>query len=1100
MSKHASVQSLNSQNEQDEVSVRRHRSLGVGIPSTGSASREKTKDRRRDTLSVNVRHSRQISASSSSSSHGEPLHSRRIHTDYSHLPPSPGSSQIQQFLRHASTGSTSGQVSSPREQTTHAAANVAHSLLRGTQEGWSDLDDQATVEVLRKLDGISGRSARVRSSIGGHSRVGSSSRPSTPAKSGSQWEGVESHRISRSGQHGSLKDKSKEFASAQRTGVGLGLSGPEMPSDMEFGGGVKEEQHSSPAPEKPLKKHGSVSHRSSFTPKRSSASSTTYTSTPTTSSRDSASLSAATSATSVSNTSTKHPTNANKTRRNSAGSDISSNHSSDATSLRDRAAGLNTPADVVEEEVVPPVPPLPKDFSTLKAPPSSHGVAFPSSDSGEEKPRRNGSDVEVSSSLEVPTFSTPSKHQSLKSATPTSSTQKTPSKKWSFSNPLGKKLHSSPSNSSMKEPKSPGGMSLSPRTLSFSQLRKSTSRDHPMAVRAARKQSEEWTDINADAMESASSLVSLSSLGSAHPMSPPASAPPPITNSKTPDRLVPSRPETASSSSTNLTASVPPVPQQAPLSPSSSIRRGPSSKRLTPSSIPFFRRSSSQSMQMPPTGVASTSPTYSSTHSSHLRPPSSSSPTKEPQITSPTTPGSTHKKSSVLSLGLPSLLKGSSSRRSLHSDKEKGDTKSGKDSAKDSEKEKHKKDDKDRSESRISVLMGRKRGKVGLCLVTFTPLLTREQTLSSAQPKKLEPVTMPPMQMSALPPATTQRLANMKTGSNSSLSSTQSTPKSSRLTSQTVSSLQKQSDASLRGQRNMLPTIAGSPSVGTMAHQSSKEPPPSSSLNSSSALSKETPTKIPRISGRGSATNSPTLKGNGANRRASVIVGTGTSSVTASRGSSPTAHNDSSINEFGVIENGQTPKGNAGQRQSVRASPSTNATATATSRVPRQVSGSSSSTINGLTTRKNRESISFSGLRKSSTGSVASITTAAAASQNDPAPAAQSHRFSALSPSKGLKLLSPKIALSTARSSASASQSFTQVMASPGRHATTSTPSPVSSLIDEEEMVGDEEMMQYIKRQHAKKLASGSTQAELDEMLRFPEPIPPASPLSPAGT
>lgn len=356
---------------------------------------------------------------------------------------------------------------------------------------------------------------------------------------------------------------------------------------------------------------------------------------------------------------------------------------------------------------------------------------------------------------------------------------------------------------------------------------------------------------------------------------------------------------------------------------------------------------------------------------------------------------------------------------------------------------------------------------------------------------------MPPMHVSALPPATAQRLANMKTGSQSSLSSTQSTPKTSRITSQTASSMAKQSDASLRSTRNALPTIAGSPSVGTLPHQSSKEPPPSSSLNNSSMLSKETPTKIPRISSRSSAANSPTLK---AGRRASVIIN---ANATPSRGTSPQG-NDSMANEFGVFENGSTPKTSSStvsQRQSIRASPSTT-NATATSRVPRQVSASSSSTVNGpSSTRKNRDSISFSGLRKSSTGSVASITTPAA-TQNDAPQPAHTHRFSALSPSKGLKLLSPKISLATAarHSTVSASQSMAQAMSSPStsRHPT-STPSPVSSLVDEDELLGDEEMLQYIKKQQAKKLASGASQADLDEMLRFPEPIPPAAPASPAG-
>lgn len=341
--------------------------------------------------------------------------------------------------------------------------------------------------------------------------------------------------------------------------------------------------------------------------------------------------------------------------------------------------------------------------------------------------------------------------------------------------------------------------------------------------------------------------------------------------------------------------------------------------------------------------------------------------------------------------------------------------------------------------------------------------------------------------MTGLPPATAQRLAHLKSASPSSVSSADKTPKSStsRATGQTISSMQKASDVSLRSSRNGLPTIAGSPSVGTLGHHGHKDPPSTASLNAS-LLSKETPTKIPRISSRSSATNSPTLKGKDSNRRASLIV----NHVNTSRQNSPSTANHG-LNEFGVLENVQTPKAATTQRHSVRASPSVS---TSTSRVPRQTAIASSSTVNGVSARKNRESLSFSGLRKTSTGSVSSINASAAAQEDHPH--AQNHRFSALSPSK-LKLLSPKISLPSRGSSSS--QSIAQTMASPSIHRqTTSTPSPVSSVVDDEELVGDEEMMQYIKRQQAKKLAAGATQAELDELLKFPEPIPPAAPASPA--
>lgn len=73
-------------------------------------------------------------------------------------------------------------------------------------------------------------------------------------------------------------------------------------------------------------------------------------------------------------------------------------------------------------------------------------------------------------------------------------------------------------------------------------------------------------------------------------------------------------------------------------------------------------------------------------------------------------------------MGLPSLLKGSSSRRSLHGgdksdvekrQKEERSREREKEKAKEKERKKEeKKEEKERSESRISVLMGRRRGKV----------------------------------------------------------------------------------------------------------------------------------------------------------------------------------------------------------------------------------------------------------------------------------------------------------------------------------------------------------------------------------------------------
>ncbi|KAJ6500330.1 hypothetical protein C8R45DRAFT_977294 [Mycena sanguinolenta] len=1095
----------------EKTSVRKHRSLNVSSPN-------KTKERRRESAGLShsgslklasspakasEKHSRQASTSSSSSNHAD--NTRRVHTtDFSHLPPSPSSSSILSFLKHPSPGvsqtpplvtSTSRELSQ-----SHPSPNVAHSLLRGTQEGWSGMDDEATAEALRKLDGLSGKSARARASVASFTRS-TGSRPGTPAKSATQWEGIgpvePGRRASATSQHST---QSKERPS------GLAAEGMVESSDLIGSAISSDEQPFSPsnASEKTPKK-GTASARSSFTPKRGSTSSTTYASTPTTSSRDSASMSVTTTATSVSAASSRH--SLGKTRRNSAGSDVSSIHSSDATSLKDRVASLATNGDAPEEPVVPPVPPLPKDLSTYRSPPpTSTGLTFPVLPNPDEdqKQRSHEGEEQRKVSLEAPptataapsTGSADTRRRSQHYSGYTSQTStapdsmpvvlKTPSKKWSFSNALNLRLSSSPSSAAASSPKSP-------RSVTFGQqLRKSTSKDQTLSPAAPNNLWEQPA-----AMSSAASLASLSSVGSVRSpgLRPPSSSK--TSDSKTSDRgPVTSRTGTDSSASTNHTTSALSPPQPGPLSPTSSVRRN-QSKRLTPSSIPFFRRSSSQSLQISATIPMPSSPTQSTSYNSLSQPRTKQD--KQDSDYNPTSTSTPGKKSSVLS-----LLKGSSSRRSLHADSKEAarELQRMKDAEKEREKEKErlakaerekqKKEEKDRSESRISVLMGRKRGK----------------TLSSTDPpprKQKSPVHLPPLQMAALEPATAQRVARLKSTSSASStpsstpSSTTRTVSGSRLTSQTVSSMQKQSDSSLRTRG--LPTIAGSPSVGTTGTngvskeakdaKETKEPPLSSLNNSvSGSLPKETPTKIPRISSRTSTVGSP-LQKPGVGRRASVNV----SGLSSSTNPSP---NGMSTNEFGVMEESEDNHGaktvsGPTRTASVRASPAT----VSTSRVPRQsaAAATTASSSSSLLNRKStRDSISFTGLRKSSTSSATSASTAAAPTESS----TTHHRFSALSPSRGLnKLLSPKIGSARASNSTSSIQQIANSPSSSRQSLSTQSPSPAPSSIDDEEAQGDEEMMHYIRRQQAKKMAAGATQEDLDEMLNFPEPLPPGTPSTP---
>ncbi|KAF7359474.1 CMGC/DYRK/DYRK2 protein kinase [Mycena sanguinolenta] len=1037
--------------KEEKTSVRKHRSLNVSSPN-------RTKERRRESAGLShsgslklasspakasERHSRQASTSSSSSNHAD--NTRRVHTtDFSHLPPSPSSSSILSFLKHPSPGvsQTPPLVTSTSRELpqSHPSPNVAHSLLRGTQEGWSGMDDEATAEALRKLDGLSGKSARARASVASFTRS-TGSRPGTPAKSATQWEGIgpmePGRRASATSQHST---QSKERPS------GLAAEGMIESSDLIGSAISSDEQPFSPsnASEKTPKK-GTASARSSFTPKRGSTSSTTYASTPTTSSRDSASMSVTTTATSVSAASSRH--SLGKTRRNSAGSDVSSIHSSDATSLKDRVASLATNGDALEEPVVPPVPPLPKDLSTYRSPPpTSTGLTFPVLPNLDEdqKQRSHEGEEQRKVSLEAPpavavassTGSADTRRRSQHYSGYTSQTStapdsmpavlKTPSKKWSFSNALNLRLSSSPSSAAASSPKSP-------RSVTFGQqLRKSTSKDQTLSPAAPNNPWEQPAAMSSAASPNVLVIGRFSQK--------------PGTSSSVVEQDV---------GHTNHTTSALSPPQPGPLSPTSSVRRN-QSKRLTPSSIPFFRRSSSQSLQISAAIPMPSSPTQSTSYNSLSQPRTKQD--KQDSDHNPTSTSTPGKKSSVLS-----LLKGSSSRRSLHADSKEAarELQRMKDAEKEKEKEKErlakaererqKKEEKDRSESRISVLMGRKRGK----------------TLSSTDPpprKQKSPVHLPPSANGCFGASDRPACCSTQVVFIRFYDAFIYTEQY----HEDLSSMQKQSDSSLRTRG--LPTIAGSPSVGTTGTngiskeaKDAKEPPPSSLSNSvSSSLPKETPDE-----------DSSHLQ--------SHIHSCGLSSST---NPSP---NGMSTNEFGVMEESEDNHGaktvsGPTRTASVRASPAT----VSTSRVPRQsTAATTTSSSSSLLNRKStRDSISFTGLRKSSTSSATSSSTAAAPTESS---TTTHHRFSALSPSRGLnKLLSPKIGSARASNSTSSIQQIANSPSSSRQSLSTQSPSPAPSPIDDEEAQGDEEMMHYIRRQQAKKMAAGATQEDLDEMLNFP--------------
>lgn len=306
--------------------------------------------------------------------------------------------------------------------------------------------------------------------------------------------------------------------------------------------------------------------------------------------------------------------------------------------------------------------------------------------------------------------------------------------------------------------------------------------------------------------------------------------------------------------------------------------------------------------------------------------------------------------------------------------------------------------------------------------------------------------------------------------------------------------MQKQADRSSRHQQ--LPTIAGSPSVnvhstsGTNSgsresklHRSNTNV--GASLSSSMAgLPKETPTRIPRIASRSSTLTTPPLKGSKAplssSRRASLNVG---SSTVTELGEIDVEGS----NEFGVIQPvSESGAKTTSHRHSHRLSPST---------IPshaRLSHGHTGSAIEATARRLTRDSTSLASLRKSSTGSVAGSSLTSKGEKD------VESRHLALSPSKSLsKLLSPKLSLTGSRLSTSSGPNLHIASSHSSWRQSITTPSPAPSPMDDDEILGDEEMMQYIKRQQAKRLANGAKKEEIEEMFSFPEPQPPGRPMSP---
>lgn len=477
--------------------------------------------------------------------HQSPSHDILKHfvpKDFSHLPPSPSSASINQFLRgsasthnFATTGlATGGTPPGLSPSASYFGAPPVHRENRGSlpvsemhkanASAWSREVDADTAEALRKLDGLGstpGKGSRSKSKMS--SGPGSAGRPGTPPKTASS---ASERRLTGKTSMSSVKvEGEKDSPLNNWLDLGEDVPVPAVSSPMRKPGGVTGEQYSQE--------------------KRESSSSTSVAGTP--NSRDSHSL----------------PTSST-TPSSTPGVKVAGRRGSDGSVASQDAANEKS----LVETSVPPVPPLPKGYMSM----------------------RSG----LSAASYQPIQDAPTEVQSPSSPGLTADRPKQMNKKWSFSSALNLKL---------------GKESPSSATSPYAQE----------AIDDSRSPDAPWSEIQKSELPS------------------------PF------DR----RPSGQMSSSDNRsTLSTTPVapggyPQQ-PQPPPLTKTASSGSKRLGPSSIPFFRRTSSSSSNQKPQPA----PIPETPKTAGL----------QGQASSQT--GST-RKSGWGGMHLPSMLRGSASKRGL---------------------------------------------------------------------------------------------------------------------------------------------------------------------------------------------------------------------------------------------------------------------------------------------------------------------------------------------------------------------------------------------------------------------------------------------------
>ncbi|WOO86187.1 DYRK-family kinase pom1 [Vanrija pseudolonga] len=507
--------------------------------------------------------------------------------DFSHLPPSPSGASINQILKGSSSGTnlTSGSGlplgpslstrTPPGSVSGHGSkSNLGRSeSMRSRAQSLKVTDAMSTAEALRKLDGLGTPNKKSNGSIGSSSTPkAGSGRPVTPPETAKRLNRKNSlssvHSNAQRGKDSPLNnwyDVGQDLPAVnRRVGHDSVASAQDLPP-LTF-----EKRESSPSVV------GTPTSRDSYSHVNSSA-------TPPSGNRDSRLE--------------KAP------RRSSLASDMSSAE----------GGGVD---DRLSEGFVPPVPPLPRGYQSMRQGLSSLASGTPAAAPMQYVPLHAEVPVERESpdTSNVPkvAFPSPQKYSPESTTSHETPRTRTMSKKWSFSSALNlNKLH--------KE------TAVSPPALSPSL---------PIPVDSPSTPQTPWSEVD-------------HRVGLASPRAPTL-------------QQVRSR-DSVDLANTSITADARSNHSATPVAPGATATQQPAksgSKRLAPSSIPFFRRASASSVSLAHK-LASPPEVQTPRFSTQAPPP----PTPSSTASTQRTPSSTRK--SVLGMHLPNMLRGSASKRGL---------------------------------------------------------------------------------------------------------------------------------------------------------------------------------------------------------------------------------------------------------------------------------------------------------------------------------------------------------------------------------------------------------------------------------------------------